>query len=77
MHEGLILILLDEGEDTLVRYTKRETAEETFGRDPIGVLSRWLDAGIEVLNDVRGEHLEVEEEMLLTTENVEVSFRAI
>ncbi len=40
-------------------------------------MGRWLDARIEMLNDVRGEHLEVKEEMLLTSENVEVCFRAV
>lgn len=77
MNKCLILILLDEGKHTLIWHTERETAEEPFRWHPIGILGRWLDAGIEVLNDVRGEHLEVKEEMLLATKDMEVSFRAV
>ena len=46
--------------------------DETLGGRRGGVLGRGGQAGLEVLDDVGGEHLEVEQEVLLSTQQVEV-----
>jgi hypothetical protein len=79
--EGLVLVLLDEGEDAFVGDAELQAAQETLA-PVLGGLLLLLGgggghAGFEVLDDVAGKHLEIKEEVLLTAEDVEVGFGAV
>ena len=82
MDEGLVLVLFDKGEDPLVGDPQLQAAEEALAPVLGGLLLLLLMGGrgharFEVLDDVAGEHLEIKEEVLLTTKDVEVGFRAV
>ena len=73
MDECLILVLLDQGEDALIGDTELKAAEETLG----GGAARGGQAGLQVLDDVAWEHLEIKQEVLLTAKYMKISLGAI
>ena len=78
--EGLVLVLLDEGEHAFVGDAELQAAQKTLApvlRGLLLLLGGGGHARFEVLDDVAGEHLEIKEEVLLTTKDVEVGFGAV
>ena len=73
VHKGLVLVLFHQTEDTFVSDTQCQGTDKPSLRHMLLFgLSVGCHAGFEVMDDVAGELLEVEEELLLLFEHVEV-----